>query len=255
MTEPMADIPQEGLNPFDNVEEENDDSASSQDETNDTDETQSPDGDGINNQDDPDKDKPFHEHPRWKQRESEWDKRFNDQESRHQEDLKKIREEFSTAHKDNAEQDEIPAWFGGDEKQWASYKQWQDSQLKGAEERALKRATETKTNEDKAVAEATEFMKSEIEAIQIDTQLNPTGAKIDPNKLLKIVMDNDLIDSKGRWNYRAGFRIMNAGSSAKPGADNNDRKKIAGATTSESKPESKPTVFKTSKDFKTNRPW
>lgn len=255
MTENFAEIPQEGANPFDNVEEENDDSASSQDETNDTDETQSPDGDGTNNQDDPDKDKPFHEHPRWKQRESEWDKRFNDQEARHQEEIQKLREEFGGKKDDPPADAKIPSWFGGTPEQWAEFLEWNNSLLSKAEEKALGRVNEAKTAEEKAVAEATEYMRSEIAAIQADEKLNPTGAKIDPNKLLKIVMDNDLIDSKGRWNYRAGFRIMNAGNNSNPDNGNKDRKKIAGATTSESNPESKPVAFKTSQDFKKNRPW
>ncbi len=129
-----------------------------------------------------------------------------------------------------------------------------DKQLQAAEERAFKRFQDQTGAQDKLVQEATEYMQAEVKAIESDKELNPTGAKIDPNKLLKFVLDNDLVDSKGRWNYRAGFRIMGA-QAASAKANAGDRKDIAGATTSEPKPESKPAAFKTSEDFKVNRPW
>ena len=247
----MADIPTEGGNPFDE-ETENDNSESSPDGTNDEEDTQSADGDGENNQQDNADDKlPFHEHPRWKQREDEWNKRFNDQEQRHQDDLKAIREEFGAAKKANAENTEIPSWFGGTQEQWDQYRDWNEHQLQAAEDRAIKRLGSSKEAEDKAVQEATDYMKSEIAGIESDKTLNPSGDKIDPNKLLKIVMDNDLIDSKGRWNYRAGWKIMQQSK----GSTIPDKKKIAGAVGSDNKGESKPAAFKTSADFKKNRPW
>lgn len=247
----MADIPHEGENPF-TRETENDNSEDSPDEINETDETGASDQ-SDKKEDDADKDKPFHEHPRWKQRETEWDKRFNDQEARHQEDLKAIREEFKTARQENTEQVKIPSWFGGTQEQWDAYRADRDAEIKVAEDRAYERVNSAKSSEEKAVAEATAYMQSEVSSIESDKTLNPNGAKIDPNKLLKIVIDNDLVDSKGKWNYRAGFRMMQAG--AKTGADNRDRKTVAGATTSESKGESKTAPYKTTADFKKNKPW
>lgn len=198
-------------------------------------------------------DVPFDQHPAWQERERKWDKRFNEQETRHAEEIKQLREEFGQARKANAQETQIPAWFGGTQEQWDAYRADQDKQLQAAEERALKRFQEQNGAQDKLVQEATEYMQGEIKAIESDKELNPTGAKIDPNKLLKFVLDNDLVDSKGRWNYRAGFRIMGAqAATAKPAGD---RKDIAGATTSEAKPESKPAAFKTSEDFKRDRPW
>lgn len=202
-----------------------------------------------------DKDAGFLDHPRWKEREEDWKKRFNDQEERHQADLKAIREEFGTARKDNAKQTEIPSWFGGTQEQWDAYRADRDQEIKQAEDRAIERVKGEKTAEEKAIKEATDYMQSEITAIESDKELNPDGSKIDPNKLLKFVLDNDLVDSKGKWNYRAGFRMMKANGGTTT-QNNGDRKKIAGATTSESKAESKPQAFKTGADFKGNkRPW
>jgi len=202
------------------------------------------------------KDAGFLDHPRWKEREEDWKKRFNDQETRHQNDIKAIREEFGGKREANAEQTKIPSWFGGTQEQWDAYRADRDTEIKAAEERAIERIKGEKSSEEKAVKEATEYMQSEISAIETDKELNPDGSKVDPNKLLKFVLDNDLVDSKGRWNYRAGFRLMKANGGTTTQNNNGDRKKIAGATTSESKAESKPQAFKTSADFKGNkRPW
>lgn len=238
-------------NPLDE-EAENENSEDSPNETNDTDDTHSPDGEKKNNQDDPDKDKPFHEHPRWKERETEWSDKFNKQEERHQEDIKSLREEFAGARKANAEENKIPSWFGGSQEQWDAYRSDRDTEIKAAEERAYQRLTSVKTADEKAVAEATSYMQSQLTTIESDKTINPAGLKIDPNKLLKIVMDNDLIDSKGRWNYKAGWMIYQA--QEKPTAFGN-RKFIAGAIISEDKGETKPTPYKTSADFKKSHPW
>lgn len=196
--------------------------------------------------------KPLNEHPRWAERETEWNDKFAAQEAQHKADMESLRTEFGTARKENANQTKIPSWFGGDETQWNEYRADRDAEITAAEERAIKRITDAKANEDKAVKDATAYMQSELTAIESDKELNPNGGKIDPNKLLKIVIDNDLVDSQGRWNYKAGIRIYNATNPApRPG----DKKEFARATTSESKGEDKPKPYKTSKDFKTNRPW
>ena len=246
----------EGEKAFPTDKENDNSSSSSEGEENKGNQTGSSTGDdkGDNEDKGTKEDGGFLNHPRWKEREEDWKNRFNEQEERHQADLKAIREEFGQARKNNAEQTEIPSWFGGNQDQWDAYVKHEDMKIKQAEERAIERIKGEKTAEDKAVKEATDYMQSEISKIESDKELNPDGNKIEPNKLLKFVLDNDLVDSKGRWNYRAGFRMMKANSTTTP--NNGDRKKIAGATTSESKAESKPQAFKTGADFKGNRrPW
>ena len=223
--------------------------------------TQSSEGDDSTQSDD--KDTPFHKHPRWTQREEEWNNRFNDQEKRHQEELKTaldgIRKEFGERREQNAEQTKIPAWFGGTQEQWNDYRKDRDAELKAAGDAAVKAARESISQEQgaqgKAVEEATKFMQSEIAAIEGDKTLNPTGAKIDAEKLLKTVLDNELIDSKGRWNYRAGFKLMGSHSKAAHAPNNKEKKEVAASTTSEGRAESKGPTHKTSADFKKNRPW
>lgn len=207
-------------------------------------------------------DRGFADHPRWKQREEDWKKRFNDQETRHTQELDKLRKEiedkFSAVKPKDETPVEVPEWFGGDEDQWTQFQEWNNSLIEKAKEQGrneAKQEVEQKTTEEqKAIEEATEYMNSEIAAIESDKDLNPTGAKIDKNKLLKIVLDNDLVDTQGRWNYKAGYRLMqNQGANS----NLNDKKKIAAATTSDKKPESKAESFMTSEDFQNPsvRPW
>lgn len=268
----MADTPQEGFNPFAGTDEET--SADSPAENNNADDTQNQGGDdnadsdnqndeegsgaGADDDQDDDQDKnvPFHQHPAWKRREDEWQSRFNDQEKRHQDDIKALREEFGGARKDDVESSEIPSWFGGNQKQWDEFRAFNKQQIEAAKAEAIKSITEKSSAEQRAVQEATDFLKSELTFLESDKTINPEGKKIDPNKLVKITVDNDLIDSKGRWNYRAGYKLMQGMSSSAPAPKTGDRKKIASATTEGShKGEIDKKGFKTGEDFKNNRPW
>lgn len=267
----MADTPQEGEITFTTEVDADNTATDSPPETNETEETPSAeggdddntqqdddDGEGTDDAGNVDEQVPFHEHPRWKQRESEWESRFNNQEARHQEDMKKLREEFSgNKPTGKPESKPIPSWFGGTQEQWDAYQADLQEQFKEVEEKAFERFQGSKTEEQKAVEEATKYMKSELTAIEADPTLNPSGKKVDPNKLLKVVMDNELIDSKGRWNYRAGMKILNSQNpqAKRPAKPTQDKKKLAGATTSEPTGETQPKNFKTSKDFQQNRPW
>lgn len=255
-----ASFQREGDAAFSSEGTEEENSAAPQAGNDTTGDTHAPGGD--NNQDD---DKtPFHEHPRWKQREEEWNSRFNDQERRHQEDLKSIREEFGAQRRDNAQPSKPPAWFGGTQEQWDAYRSDRDAELKAAEDRAIARLTkdrETATQqEQEAVAAATTYMRSEMAAIENDKELNPTGIKFDQKtaeKLLQTVLDENLVDTQGRWNYRAGFKLMQSGKPATPAPkpDTKEKKEVAAATSGGSRGEAPKQAVATSKDFEKDRPW
>ena len=209
---------------------------------------------------DPYKDVPFHKHPAWIRRDDEFKERFNDQEKRHQEDMESLRKELAGGRIPAADDKlpPIPSWFGGTDEQWASYqadlKADRENLIKEAEEKTIKRLTETKKSEDDRIKEANEYLNSEMAAIEADKTLNPSGEKVDANNLLQFVLDNDLLDSKGRWNYRAGWKLMRTNAAPAP-ANNDERKKIIAANATDSKPELKPAAFKTAEDFKKKRPW
>lgn len=171
-------------------------------------------------------------------------------------EMSEIKEKFGAAREANAKQEEIPEWFGGDQKQWDLYRQHQDSILKQAEERAYKRLQSEKEEDNKRVQEANTFFQSELSEIESSKELNPNNLRIDPNRLLKTAEDFDLIDSKGRWNYKAAWKILQSQMAMENGSQSSrNRKVVAGATTSESRAEAAPAPYKTSADFKKKKPW
>ena len=195
-------------------------------------------------------DVPFNKHPDWIKREKTLNDRFNDQEERHQNDLKELRTEFGKTRKDDTEQKEIPDWFGSDDpKQWGAFLKDRDADMKAAEDRAYARISKDKESGDDAVKKATDYMNDELATIQSDKTLNPTGAKVDPNEIVKIAIDNELVDTKGRWNYKAAWKIKQNKPAPKK-VDTSDKKELAGAVTSESKGETKTPEYKTGDDFK-----
>lgn len=247
---------------------ENDNSAESSTEKTADDQTQSQEGEKktpADKKDDKGSDKDnFADHPRWQEREEDWTKRFNAQETRHTGEISKLREEFDdkygksdTKTQNDSETPPVPSWWGGDEEQWAAYVKDQEVVVAKAEERAINRITQQKTEEQKAIDDATTYMNESIATIETDKTINPTGEKVDRNKLLKFVLDNELVDTKGRWNYKAGFQMMKAGVVFKKDDSTEDRKKLAGATTSEKTAETKQTNVTTSEDFSKPgaRPW
>lgn len=205
------------------------------------------------------KPKPFHEDPAVQEYIGRQVK------TRTEEAVTALRKEFGEQRKDNADQEKIPSWFGGNQEQWNEYRADLDARLKGAEERAIEgvitRATQQTETEGKAVKDATDYLHSEIAAITADKTLNPSGKPVDANALFKVVYDNQLVDTQGRWNYRAGMRIMGSHSTSvhTPAAPaNKDRKALADATVDRGgggNSGANKSGIKTSEDFKHKRPW
>lgn len=249
-----------------NKENDNSSASSTGEETTTT-QTQSQEGEKANSGAKKDEgDAGFADHPRWKQRENDWTERFNAQEKRHLDEVEKLRVEFTPKPKEEVQasaadttSEQPPEWFGGDEKAWKSYRSWHDTELSKAEqrgaERALKEFSSKGEAEQKAIKDATDFFNEEVTAIESDKDLNPQGLKVDRNKLLKTALDHDLVDSKGRWNYKAAFKVMKPSEVFQAKAALDEKRKIAGASTDEARTESKTEAVATSDDFKRDRPW
>ncbi len=252
-TEENAEMRKEGDLAF--PSEENETSSESQPENKEADET-----DPVNQ--DKKEDEPETE-PKEKPKEEEKEKivplhrdeRFRtvlDENKRMKEQLDELSEFKTKAEpflKERESDVKIPSWFGGDEDQYREFKADQDRLVNQAEERALKRIEERTSKQSELVKEATQYLDDSIKEIEEE------GHKVDRNRLLKIVMDNELIDSKGRWNYKAGFKLLQAEEKPKDTKSLDAKKKLAASTTSEEKPEEKPKDYRTSEDFVVDKPW
>jgi len=229
------------------MDTENDNSAFSSEETNEIDPTQSSPEDNQEMDTQTDKDEPFHK--RWKKQTDDWKDRFNQQEERHLMEIEKIREEmtqkFQPVEKPSKE---IPEWFNGDEALWDKFEQWNENLVSKIQEKKLAEMAKAKESQEKAVEEATNYFYEQVDLLENDPAINPSGSKVDQNKLQKIVLDNELIDSQGRWNWKAGMMILNAQNIA-PTHDTTKRKQFADTTMGSKFVDTKPREFKTSKDF------
>jgi hypothetical protein len=265
--ETKTQFPQEGdNNPF-SGNNGNDNPSGSSPEKTDADQTPSSPEDKIETQKEIDSEKkPFNEDPRWQEREKDWRERYNEQERRHTEEINKLREEVegkigqkppANNNADDGMPDEVPSWFGGDQEQWNEFRKWNGGLLERATKNIEDRIMQTRTEEQKRIDEATKYMDDTITSIEQNPDLNPSKQKIDRNKLYKSVLDNELVDTKGRWNYKAGFLLMRGAISPKPQENKQDRKEFANATKPEHKAEEKTPNFMTSDDFSkpSNRPW
>lgn len=200
------------------------------------------------------------DHPRWKEREEDWKTRFNDQETRHTDALTTMREELDEKYgkpQGNNAPTTVPSWFGGDEQQFADFQIYNQSLIDEAKENIQKGITKKSEVEQTAIKTATDYMNTEISSIESNKVLNPEGVNIDKNKLLKFVLDNELVDTKGQWNYKAGWQLMKAGVKSAKNKTIDEKKQVAGATITDGPAGSDKPAYTTSEDFQnpTNRPW
>jgi len=259
----QTQFPVEGQPAAPIVDEENDNSADSSSEETTAESTQSSEGDENSDAEEQkggeDEEKGnFADHPRWKEREDDWKTRYNDQEKRHSEDMQKILDKLDNVPQNDAAQNDIPSWFGGDDDQWKEFQSWNEG-LASKTQETVQKGIEQKTQaEQKAIADATEYMNSQVDTIESDKALNPDAVKVDKNKLLKYTLDNELVDTQGRWNYRAAFKLMQANVKSVKANTVKEKKDVAGATVTE-KNGAEPTKpeYTTTEDFNnpTNRPW
>lgn len=172
------------------------------------------------NKDDEFKDVPFHMHPRWKEREEQWNQRFEKQQTDFEEKMEKFSQDHSKPQADvEAEKiakGPIPKWFGGGKDtpevraMWREYVEQQTVQLsqieKRAEDRAFERITQGQSTQEKAVQEANQHFETSI------THLEATfGKRVNRDELLKFTLDNKFIDPESRrWDYQRAYRFMMA---------------------------------------------
>lgn len=227
-----------------NTEEETSADSSTENETGDND-TSSSEGDA---KDQTDFSKyPLDKHPRWAEREKNWNDRFEKQQQEFEAKLEALKPKES--EQKISENAAIPKWFGGNQQQWDEYVSWHNEGIKKAKEEAVQQFSSTQSAKEKAVADANAWFSESVTAIEKEA-----GKTIDREALLKICVDNELIDSKQRWNYKAAWQILKAQQGGTGSRE--DRKKLADETGKDGgKTDTSEKGVKTAADFKKDRPW
>lgn len=160
----------------------------------------------------------------------------------------KIREEIEQSISTKfspKEETNIPSWFGGDENAWKAYQADQSRIIEEAKTRAIAEIEARTQKEQERVKQANEWFEQSVKEIE------STGLKVDKNKLLKTTLDYQLVDTQGRWNFKAAAEILKA---QEPKVDTTDKKKLAASTTSQTKVEPKFKDYVTPEDLH-NRGW
>lgn len=191
---------------------------------------------------------PFNEDPKvmeflerqWGQRETKLREEFN----------RDIEARFGRMTKKEEDGEDIPEWFGGDLKQWKSYLAHQDTIVKKAKEEAIEDFQNSRKAEEDKVKDANDWFEHSVMTIE-----SLTGKKIDRNTLLAYTLEHQVIDKQNqRWDYFKAFKDMADAPPDKKGLD--ERRKLADGTMKEAgKPEGDQKTFKTSEDFKKEKPW
>jgi hypothetical protein len=184
------------------------------------------------------KEVPFHEDPKIQEYiQRQVDKRL-------EEGTSKLEESLTTKFAPKA-QTTVPDWFGGDELAWQKYQAHEDARIKEAEDRAIQRIKSEQESEAKRITEANQWLDTNV------SELEAAGTKVDRNKLMKTALDYQLIDTQGRWNYKAAAAILSA---KEPKVDTTDKKKLAASTTETVKTEEKPRDYLTPAELR-NKGW
>lgn len=178
---------------------------------------------------------PFNEHPRWKEL-LEKDKQ-RDAELAELRSFKEQAEPLISRFQPK-EDVNIPSWFGGDEDSWEEFSGYLNS-LKGeAKAEAIREIKAEQENQNLRVKEANDWFESNV------AEIEAKGEKVDRNMLLKTAMDFELVDTQGRWNYKAAAEILKRGNTDATAANLEAKKKAASATVSENSAESSATTYK-----------
>ncbi len=194
---------------------------------------------------------PFHKHPRWIEREKQWNERFETLKQEGQEELETALEKLKPQ-----EPKGIPNWFKGlygedQPEMWNEY-----NAERKADRDALKQEILVEQRE-----EQSERISKQNEEVQywnewIDTEvdkLKADGKSFNRNELLKVALEFKPTDEQGNIDLEKSYELMER-MKAKDTKKSKARKELADSTISDTRGEESPKDFRTPKDLK-GRSW
>jgi len=209
-------------------------------ENNQTEETPSPEGDKTDSSEPANTQEedniPFHEHPRWKKREEEWNNRLEETKAQIRSEYEEKLNQSLQGFQPKEQTVPIPTWFsrlyGNDPEAWNEFESWDKQRQETIKAEAVREYESKQAQETEKVTKANQYIESQITALQSE------GKQFDRNELLKVVNDFRPVTDDGNWDLRKAYDIleMQKAASVNP-VKSNARKAVASATTSESQPE------------------
>jgi len=193
------------------------------------------------------KDVPFHEHPRWKKREEDWNKRMEEQK---QEFEKKIQEAIPAPKQEEEQEDIDPMFsrlFGEDQEAYKAYQEFRQKEKQEAYEYTKAQFTAEREQQATQEKQWTDWVDGEV------NKLTASGKTFDKNELLKVALDFKPTDDKGQISLEKAYTILK-----NIPKKNNDvvakKKKVASRSTSSTTGNTKISSTPSTKDVR-NRDW
>lgn len=199
-----------------------------------------------------DKQVPFHEHPRWKEREEEL-KRLRAFEQTASEKLAEFDKIKSAFDSKSGEKSSIPDWFkhlyGENEVAWQAYSE--HSKLE-REEMKKELIAEQEARREESQKEEQRWNKWVEDGLE---GLKTLGLEFDRNALLKTMLDNpEKVTREGNFDFNLGYKLYRELNPDTTQANSQARKKIADTATKSSPAEKGSKDFMTSNELR-NKSW
>lgn len=238
----LADVRQEGSDPFAGLGEK---SSTESPAENKQGEEKPAGGDNTQNSQNSQKEVPFHQHPRWIERENELNalKTRDSEREKEIQDLKSFRDSVTKSSSP------IPRWFstlyGENTEAWDAYKEQDIANRNEIKKEILEEQEAIQQKRQEEVKYWDKWVNDEV------TKLQTSGKQFDRNELLKVMMEYKPTDAENNLDFEAGLRIYEAlkARDANP-ANSQARKKIADSVTKTSRAEGSKKDYKTHADLR-----
>lgn len=194
----------------------------------------------------PEKDVPFHKHPRWIEREKELEE-VKARETQISQELQELKDARSKPVDTS-----IPEWFrelyGENKVAWEKYSVREVEREKEIETRLIERQTQAVQEQQAEAQRWSKWVDDEI------TKLETEGNTFDRNKLIKTMLDYRPTDENNNFDFKAGLKIYQALEAQPDPAKAVARKELADKTTTSSKGEPAKKDYLTAADLR-HRSW
>jgi hypothetical protein len=194
---------------------------------------------------------PFHEHPRWKQREEDWKTRFESQEQENNRRFEELQGKVQSVEQSNSVPEIDPTLIpliGDNPEAHRAWKEMQQKERQQIRQDVAKEMSQKRQDEKDQVDRWNNWVDTEV------SRLKTEGRKFDKNALLKVALDYRPTDDKGNISFDKALTILEA-TKPRDSAKAKAKKEVASQVTSKATGGSaEPSKVITQKDVR-NRPW
>ena len=147
---------------------------------------------------------PFHQHPRWKQREKDWEERVNSVESTYSEKIKNLEEKIKSY--EPSKTTTIPTWFsklyGENAEAYAAYAENDKARRAEIKAEVLQEVAAVENKKTEETKRWENWVSTNIKEMRDD------GLEFDDNELMAVCVKFKPVDEKGNYSLRAAYEIM-----------------------------------------------